>query len=320
MYLQRRVLQISGTLLGALLAVEALAFQSFADEDRSNELGSEPAHQQYQFNTPTTVTYDPDSLTGNASQARVYVADMGNHRIQVLDLDGKQIGRLDDVDQLVASDSPHSAVPAIQAPLGIAYLSLSEAQDHRLAGLYVNDVGLHQIHFFRTSANDPDKFEYVTSIGQPGHGGGTDLTLPRNLTVTPQGFMYVSDEFNHRVKVFRIDPDNQYQATLIQTLGSKDGQSTYQAAGPIIRGVDKNYGVDSSHYDDYSSSPEKREGFRIPQGVTYYLTPDNQSMYVYIADNGSNRIKIYEADVVSGALTLVDMLGRFTNANGAPAH
>jgi hypothetical protein len=320
MKLQRPALCMGAVVLSSLLATNALAFQTFGDGDRSSELTTEADHQQYQFNTPTTVTYDPDSLTGNASQARVYAADMGNHRIQVLDLDGKQIGRLDDVDQLIASDSPHSAVPAIQAPLGIAYLSLSEAQDDRLAGLYVNDVGLHQIHFFRTSANDPDKFEYVTSIGQPGHGGGTDLTLPRNLTVTPQGFLYVSDEFNHRVKVIRIDPDNQYQATLIQTLGSKDGQGTYQAAGPIIRGVDKNYGVDSAHYDDYSSSPEKREGFRIPQGVTYYLTPDNQSMYVYITDNGSNRIKIYKADVASGTLTLADMLGRFINSDSEPDH
>src|SRR5690554_8151439 len=106
MNIQRRVLQISGTLLGAVLALEALGFQTFADEDRSNELGSGPAHQQYQFNTPTTVTYDRDALTGVASEARVYVADMGNHRVQVLDLNGRQIGLLNDADQLLASDSP----------------------------------------------------------------------------------------------------------------------------------------------------------------------------------------------------------------------
>lgn len=320
MYLQRCVLQISGTLLGALLAVEVLAFQSFADEDRSNELGSEPAHQQYQFNTPTTVTYDRDALTGVASEARVYVADMGNHRIQVLDLNGRQIGMLDDADQLLASDSPKAIVPSIQAPLGIAFLSASEAQDDRLAGLYVNDVGRHQIHFFRTSKNNPDTFRYVTSIGEPGHGGGAELMLPRNLAVTPQGFLYVSDEFNHRIKVFRMDPDNQYQATLVQTLGWQDTHGTYKPAGAIVRGVDKDYGADSTHYDDYSSAPEKRDGFRIPQGVTYYLTPDQQAMYVYVADNGNNRIKIYRADTQTGALTLVDMLGRFLNSRGDEDH
>lgn len=316
----RSVLQITGTLLGVLLSLDGLAFQTFADEDRSADLSTRPAHQKYQFNTPTTVTYDRDTLSGTASQARVYVADMGNHRIQVLGLDGQQTGQLDDADQLIASDSPKTTVPSIQAPLGIAFLSASEAQDVRLAGLYVNDVGRQQIHFFRTSENDPDIFKYVTSIGEPGHGGGKELMLPRNLTVTPQGFLYVSDEFNHRVKVFRLDPDNQYEATLVQTLGWQDSQGNYQPAGAIIRGVDKNYGADSSHYDDYSSAPEKREGFRIPQGVTYYLSPDKQTMYVYIADNGNNRIKFYEADTQTGALTLVDMLGRFQNAEGDTDH
>lgn len=317
---QRHAARVGSTLVAAMLSIDCLAFQTFADEDRSPELASQPPHQQFQFNTPTTVTYDQDSLTGAADQARVYVADMGNHRIQVLDLDGQQIGRLDDQDQVIADDSPHSSVPSIQAPLGIAFLSRSEAQDDRLAGLYVNDVGRHQIHFFRPSPGNPDDFAYVTSIGQPGHGNGTELMLPRNLTVTPQGFLYVSDEFNHRLKAFRLDPDNNYQATLIQTLGWQGTDGNFQPEGPIIRGVDKNYGTDSSHYDDYHEAPNKRDGFRIPQGVTYYLTPDQQAMYIYVADNGNNRIKIFRANTVTGQLTLVDMLGRFTNSDGNADH
>lgn len=106
----RSVLQITGTLLGVLLSLDGLAFQTFADEDRSADLSTRPAHQKYQFNTPTTVTYDRDTLSGTASQARVYVADMGNHRIQVLGLDGQQTGRLDDADQLIASGSGYTFV------------------------------------------------------------------------------------------------------------------------------------------------------------------------------------------------------------------
>lgn len=316
----RGISTFSCVLLGILLSLEVSAFQTFADEDRSTELASNPAHQRYQFNTPTTVTYDRDALSGSASEARVYVADMGNHQIQVLDLNGREIGKLDDTDQLLASDSPKSAVPSIMAPLGIAFLSASEANDDRLAGLYVNDVGRHQIHFFRTSATDPDTFLYVTSIGQTGHGWGEDLMLPRNLTVTPQGFLYVSDEFNHRLKVFRMHPDNQYQVSMVQTLGWQNAQGIYQPAGAIVRGVDKDYGTGSNYYDDYSEATDKRDGFRIPQGVTYYISPDQQSMYIYVADNGNNRIKIYQADTQTGVLTLVDILGRFRNAQGEVDH
>ncbi|MCP1711737.1 acyl-CoA synthetase (AMP-forming)/AMP-acid ligase II [Kerstersia gyiorum] len=242
-------------IFGALLlpGLPAHAFQTFADEDRSADLLGESAHQRYQFNTPTTVTYDPDTLGSNPAEARIYVADMGNHRIQVLDLSGRSIGTLDDADTLLASDSPASSVPGIQAPLGIAFLSRSEAEDERLAGLYVNDVGRHQILFFRTVADNADTFQYVTAFGTPGSGAGDALQMPRNVVITPQGYMVVSDEFNHRIKVFRLDPDQGYQATLLQTLGWQDASGHPAGAGPIIRGTDRDYGAPSSNYDDYAA-------------------------------------------------------------------
>jgi len=316
----RILLYAGGAALFGALPLGAAAFDTFADEDRSTELTGEPARQSYQFNTPTTVTYDRDSLSNGSSSARVYVADMGNHEIKVLNLDGALTGRLNDADQTLAADSPATAVPDIRAPLGIAFLSVSEAQDDRLAGLYVNDVGRQQIHFFRTVAGNPDAFEYVTSIGQPGHGGGEDLYLPRNMTITPQGFIYVSDEFNHRVKAFTLDPDNGYQVTLIQTVGYQDGSGHYVGAGPVIRGVDKDYGTDSTHYDDYAGEPAKRDGFRIPQGMTWYQSPDNGATYLYVADNGNNRIKIFRVDTSTGQLTLDDMLGRFLDDDGDTDH
>lgn len=311
-----RALIFSALLLPAL---PAQALQTFADEERNGELLGEVAHQRYQFNTPTTVTYDPDTLGDNAAHARVYVADMGNHRIQVLDLDGRSIGMLDDADTLLADDSPATVVPSIQAPLGIAFLSRSEADDERLAGLYVNDVGRHQIHFFRTVAGDADGFRYVASFGTPGHGGGDALQMPRNVVITPQGYMVVSDEFNHRIKVFRIDPDQGYQATLLQTLGWQDATGQPVGAGPIIRGTDRDYGTPSSNYDDYAAAPEKRDGFRIPQGLTYYRAASGAT-YVYVADNGNNRIKIYHLDPATGQLALLDMIGRLRDASNKVDH
>lgn len=308
----------AATLLALAPLAPPQAAQIFADEDRSAELAGQPAHQRYQFNSPTTVTYDRDTLAQGRAGARVYVADMGSHRIRVLDLDGRTLGMLDDADQALAPDSPASAVPQIRAPLGIAFLSRSEAVDDRLAGLYVNDVGRHQIHFFRTVDTDPDAFAYVASFGIKGTGGGAELTLPRNLVVTPQGHAYVSDEFNHRIKVFRLDPDQGYQATLVQTLGVQDGAGHPVGAGPILRGVDKDYGTPSANYDDYASAPDKRDGWRIPQGLTYFRAPGGAT-FVYVADNGNNRIKIFQA-AADGSLTLLDMLGRFRAPDGGVDH
>lgn len=90
-----------------------------------------------------------------------------------------------------------------------------------------------------------------------------------------------------------------------------DGSGGYVGAGPIIRGVDKNYGSDSTNYDGYAGEPAKREGYRIPPGMTYYQSPDTGATYLYVADNGSNRIKIFRGETGTGQLTPDDMLGRF---------
>lgn len=285
----------------------AATVATFADEDRSSELTGEAVNQRYQFDSPTTVTTDKDSVTGDPAKARVYVADMGAHVIRVLDLSGKMIAKLDDGTATLAPDSPATSVPKITAPLGISFLSKSEAADDRLAGLYVNDVGVSKLHFFRTDPSDPTKFQYVTSYGTEGTGGGDQLRMPRNLSVTPDGYMYVSDEFNHRIKGFKLDPAT-WTAQPVLTLGGQ--------GGPIIPGTDKDYGTNSTNYDDYSSAPLKRDGFRIPQGMTYWRSPDGGHTYLYVADNGNNRVKIFQVGA-DGALTLVDILGRFGNSGSA---
>ena len=314
---RQRLLASAALILALVLPTpRALAFVTFADEDRTAELAAQPAHLRYQFNTPTTVTYDRDSLRQGSSTGRIYVADMGSHRIRVLNLAGHLIGHLDDNDTAVAADSPAAAAPAIKAPLGIAFVAASEVADPRLAGLYVNDVGTHQIHFYRPDPADPDAFYYVQSFGQPGDGGGTELLMPRNLVVTPQGFIYVADEFNNRIKAFRMDPDAGYAVTLVGTYGWQEN-GKYVGTGPIVPGVDRDYGANSSNYEDYAAAPEKRDGFRIPQGLTYYSA--NGQTYLYATDNGNNRIKIYQVDPQTGALTLYDMLGRFRR-NGVVDH
>jgi len=317
------VVLLTAALFSATLATQAQAepvtppgVVTFADEDRSGELSGEPANQKYQFSSPTSVAYDRDSIGAGASGSRVYVADVGNHLVRVLDLEGAEIGRLDAGSVQLAPDSPESAVPTLSAPLGIAFLSAAEADDDRLAGLYVNDIGSHQIHFYRTVAGDPGAFLYVTSVGQMGDGGGEDLRLPRNVTALPQGLIFVSDEFNHRVKGFRLDPTT-WSATLLTTEGWQDESGTYVGAGPILPGEDLDYGTDSTRYDDYAQEPEKLEGFRIPQGQAYWRSGGRT--FLYVSDNGNNRIKVFEVDESDGSVVLVDIIGRFLN-DGAAEH
>ena len=311
---------LAGAALALTLAApapRAQAFSTFADEDRAPELASQPAHLRYQFNTPTTVTYDRDSLVQGSTSGRIYVADMGAHRIRVLDLSGRLIGNLDDADTTLAADSPAAAAPQITAPLGIAFVARSEVDDDRLAGLYVNDVGVNKIHFYRTDSADPDTFYYVQSFGQPGSGAGEQLSMPRNLVVTPQGFIYVADEFNNRIKAFRMNPDAGYGVTLLASYGWQDN-GRHVGAGPIVPCVDRDYGADSTYYDDYADSPAKRDGFRIPQGLTYYAAASGET-YLYATDNGNNRIKIYRIDPHTGTLSLHDILGRYRR-NGVADH
>lgn len=64
---------LAGALLLGALSPLATGFDTFADEDRSSQLSGEPVQQRYQFNTPTTVTYDRDSLgQGAASYASTW--------------------------------------------------------------------------------------------------------------------------------------------------------------------------------------------------------------------------------------------------------
>lgn len=103
-----------GFLAGSLGTAEAESpaqVVTFADEDRSSEIGGEAAHQRYQFSSPTTVTYDQDTIGSSGDSARVYVADVGQHVVRVLDMEGRQIGQLDEMTAQLDPASPATDIP-----------------------------------------------------------------------------------------------------------------------------------------------------------------------------------------------------------------
>ena len=190
--------------------------------------------------------------------------------------------------------------------------------ENRFAEL-TNEIINQQCQFNTpTTSNNPYTFYYIASFDHKGHGGGDELYVPRNLVVRPNDYMYVSDEFNDRMKAFAID-SSAYAAALIATIRWQNASGKYVPAGPIVWGIDKDYSINFTYYDDYADNPDKTRGFRIPQGLTYWQSPDGSHTYIYVCDNGNNRIKIYEINQSTGSLTLIDILGRFIY-NGKADH
>jgi len=124
----------------------------------------------------------------------VYVADQGNHRIQVFTLRGEFIRKW---------GSYGSGDGQFKAPWDVAIDSQKR--------IYVTDVHNHRVQVFSEMG------EFITKFGGYGTGDG-QLISPMGITVDSLDNVYVSDSGNHRVQKFRpvelivqavvnIDPD-----------------------------------------------------------------------------------------------------------------
>uniref|UniRef100_A0A1X7VB27 B-box C-terminal domain-containing protein n=3 Tax=Amphimedon queenslandica TaxID=400682 RepID=A0A1X7VB27_AMPQE len=135
------------------------------------EFGIEPL----QFNTPPCIAISP--ITG-----QVYIADRGNHRIQVLNPDLT-------FSQLFGSEG--SANGQFQYPHDIAIDSQGL--------MYVADTYNHRIQKFSPGG------KFVSQFGSKGSGPG-QLILPIGITIdtAATGLVYVGDG-NHHISVFTSD-------------------------------------------------------------------------------------------------------------------
>ena len=120
------------------------------------------------------------NLSGIAcdSTGKVYVADTGNHRIQVFTAEGKflRMWRGQGRGEL---DSP-------------CYVAVDTS-----GMVYVSEVGNHRVSVFTSEG------QFVTSFGRWGEGPGEfKYPRPRGLAVDNSGVVYVCDRDNNRVQVF----------------------------------------------------------------------------------------------------------------------
>lgn len=100
------------------------------------------------------------------SYGRLYVAEFGNDRIQVFDLDG---------DSLATLGSSGRDPASFDAPGGIA----------------VDDFYNHRVQKFRSDGT------FLTAFG-----GADELDRPTDVAVAADGAVYVVDLGNHRIQVY----------------------------------------------------------------------------------------------------------------------
>jgi len=107
---------------------------------------------------------------------RIFVSDSEAGTIFILDVDGDEVGRIDQ---------------GLVRPTGLAYSPVDSL-------LYAVDTGRHVVLAFAADRT------LVRTMGERGVGEG-QMNFPTNVAVDAEGLVYVADALNFRVQVFRPD-------------------------------------------------------------------------------------------------------------------
>jgi len=141
---------------------------------------------QARLNYPTGVVVD---ATGN-----VYIADNGNERIRMVDVNG-------DISTFAGNGNPMflgDGGPAASAQLDPSDVALDNA-----GNMYVADLGNHRIRKINLATKT---ITTVAGIGTPGYSGdngpatSAQLRLPTSMAVDTAGNLYIADNGNHAVR------------------------------------------------------------------------------------------------------------------------
>jgi YVTN family beta-propeller protein len=136
------------------------------------------------FSSPSAGAVDP---AGN----HLFVADAGNHRVQVLDTGSLAVVATIGAPGVAGSDNAH-----LDGPMGVGF-------DPMTGHVLVADTGNHRVQIF-----DAGSFAYLATLGVAGTAGtdNAHFDAPASVHLNPATReLYIADTGNHRVQVFGAD-------------------------------------------------------------------------------------------------------------------
>ena len=125
--------------------------------------------------------YCPTDIGFNARNGKFYVADNGNHCIQILN---------SDLSTSVSFGKKGSGKGCFNCPYSVTFDSTGN--------VYVADSGNHCIQVFTPEG------KFLRMFGRHGRGKG-ELNSPIGLAIDASDMVYVSEDDNHRVSIFTSD-------------------------------------------------------------------------------------------------------------------
>ena len=147
---------------------------------------------QAQLNGPSGLAFD--------KQGNLYVADSFNHRIRRIDGQGRITTFAGTGERGYSGDGG----PAAQARLNDPDSLLFDDSGN----LYFTDANNHCVR--RVATAEPHALETVVGTGKRGYSGDggparqAQLNLPRGLAISRNGFLYIADSFNRRLRVVKL--------------------------------------------------------------------------------------------------------------------
>jgi uncharacterized protein (TIGR03663 family) len=140
-----------------------------------------------------------------AADGTVYVADSGNHRIQVFSPDGLALRQWGSSCELYAEGMPGCIDPDGSGPLQLGDGQMREPWGVALGpdgNVYVADTWNHRIQVFDTEGTFLRSWGAFATTGGEAIGSPGGFWGPRAVAIDAAGHVYVTDTGNKRVQVF----------------------------------------------------------------------------------------------------------------------
>ena len=247
----------------------------YGDDNRSYDLVTKwgsSGKGEGQFNHPASVDTDDNGQ-------RLYVADLDNHRIQVLDGDGNYI---------TAWGKFGKGEGQFNGPGNVAV-------DTENKVVFVADIKNNRIEKFDLNGN------YISQWGKLGSEEG-QFDHPGDIALDPQNKeLYITDIYNNRIQKFNYDGNFTTQWGSFGTAASEfnrpAGMSMDPAEGHIFVSDTVNdriqvFDVNGNFVTEWGSPGSENGQFNRPDGI--YFEPSEK--LVYVADRKNNRIQVFEND------------------------